>query len=126
MQVEQGDFAFSGIRTDTLHIEDERFRPSDYIKKGEEDHENLKFDHIEETSNLVKIVDADLKLKQSFIAQDDDGNINFSTAVAAPDFVLDSNSLASHVNLWSNDHTTFLKDVKLEKKLDLNGHAFEK
>ena len=86
----------------------------------------MKYDHIEETSNLVKIVDADLKLKQSFIAQDDENRVSFSTDIVVPDMHLDGHSLGSHVNLQSNDHTTFLKDVKLQKKLDLNGHVIEK
>ena len=47
----------------------------------------------------MKIVDADLKLKQSFIGQDDDGRVSFSTAIAVPDVRMDGHSLASHLNL---------------------------
>ena len=111
LQIEQNAFSFSGIRTDTLHIEDERFKPGDYLKKGEE----AQFQHISETSNLVKIVDADLELRHAYITQTDDasGSIKFSTDIAVPDLLLDGHSLASHVNLSNTAHTTFLKDVKL-------------
>ena len=46
LEVEENAFSFSGVRTGTLHIDDERFIPNEYLKKGEEEHENLKFEHI--------------------------------------------------------------------------------